>query len=55
MPKAAVYRVLLTGAEPLPPTTSQIVGEVVIAAPARSVAMALYRRAVAVLLREAAL
>jgi hypothetical protein len=54
VPEAAVYRVLLTGAEPLTPTSSRIAGEVVIDAPARSIAVTLYRRAAAVLLREAA-
>jgi putative peptide zinc metalloprotease protein len=53
VPDAAVYRVLLTGAAALPVASSRTVGEVVIDAPARSFVVALYRRAVAVLLREA--
>ena len=47
--------VLLTGeaSRPLPPTTTRRTGDVVIDAPPQSAFMAVYRRAVAVLLREA--
>jgi putative peptide zinc metalloprotease protein len=54
VPDFAIYRVLLVGAEPLPPTVMRTAGEVVIEAPARSAIVTLYRRALAVLLREAA-
>jgi len=53
IPEAAIYRVLLTGESPLPASASRIAGEVVIDAPARSALMTVYRRAAAVLLREA--
>ena len=54
VPDLAIYRVLLTGSPPLQATTTRAVGEVVIAAPTRSAIVTLYRRAVAVFMREAA-
>ena len=53
VPEHALYRVLLTGKPPLGTTTSRTVGTVVIDAPPRSLADIVYRRAVALLLREA--
>jgi putative peptide zinc metalloprotease protein len=53
VPEHALYRVLLTGKRPLGTTTSRTVGTVVIDAPPRSLADIVYRRAVALLLREA--
>jgi putative peptide zinc metalloprotease protein len=53
VPEHALYRVLLTGKRPLGTTTSRAVGTVVIDAPPRSLADIVYRRAVALFLREA--
>lgn len=55
IPDFAIYRVLLGGesGQPLPPTPSRRAGEVVIDAAPQSAFMAIYRRAVAVVLREA--
>lgn len=53
VPEHALYRVLLTGKRPLGTTTSRTVGTVVIDAPPRSLADIVYRRAVALFLREA--
>lgn len=53
VPEHALYRVLLVGEQPLGTTTSRTVGTVVIDAPPRSIADIIYRRAVALLLREA--
>lgn len=53
VPEHALYRVLLTGQRPLGATTSRTVGTVVIDAPPRSLADIVYRRAVALFLREA--
>jgi hypothetical protein len=54
VPEAAVYRVLLTGAEPAAADHQPYRGRGRDRRPARSIAAALYRRAVAVLRREAA-
>ena len=53
VPEHALYRVLLVGEQPLGMTTSRTVGTVVIDAPPRSIADIIYRRAVALFLREA--
>ena len=53
VPDGAIYRVLLMGSPPLGPTASRTVGDVVIDAPRRSPAVTLYRRAVAIVMREA--
>ncbi|TAJ83689.1 HlyD family efflux transporter periplasmic adaptor subunit [Reyranella sp.] len=53
IPEHALYRVLLVGERPLGTTTSRTVGTVVIDAPPRSIADIIYRRAVALFLREA--
>lgn len=53
VPEHALYRVLLVGERSLGTTTSRTVGTVVIDAPPRSIADIIYRRAVALFLREA--
>ena len=53
VPEHALYRVMLVGDRPLGTTKSRTVGTVVIDAPARSFADMIYRRAVALFLREA--
>lgn len=52
VPENATYRVVLVGAEPMGPARSRAVGTVVIDAPPRSFFDIVYRRAVALLLRE---
>lgn len=53
VPEHALYRVLLVGEQPLGTTTSRTIGTVVIDAPPRSIADIIYRRTVALFLREA--
>ncbi len=53
VPEQALYRVILAGERPLEPTRSRTVGTVVIDAQPRSLADIVYRRAVALFLREA--
>jgi putative peptide zinc metalloprotease protein len=55
VPDRAIYRVVLTGDGPLAMTASRMAGRVVIKAPTRSVATVIYRRAVALILRESAI
>jgi len=53
VPEHALYRILLTGTQPLGAARWRAAGTVVIDAEPRSIAYALYRRAVALFLREA--
>jgi putative peptide zinc metalloprotease protein len=55
VPDRALYRVVLTGAAPLAPPTIRTAGHVVIEAPARSAADLVYRRALALVLRESSM
>jgi putative peptide zinc metalloprotease protein len=55
VPDRTIYRVMLVSDGPLPPLTSRMVGKVVIEAPQRSAATAIYRRVMALAMRESAL
>lgn len=55
VPERAVYRVLLTGTDASEVATSRIVGRVVIEAPPRSFADMIYRKTVALVLRESSM
>jgi putative peptide zinc metalloprotease protein len=55
VPDRTIYRVLLVGDGPLPQFASRMVGKVVIEAPPRSAASGIYRRVVALAMRESSL
>lgn len=55
VPDRTIYRVLLAGDGPLPPLASRLVARVVIEAPRRSAATEIYRRVVALVMRESSL
>jgi hypothetical protein len=55
VPDRAIYRVILTGDGSLPAAASRRAGRVAIEAPTRSIAAVIYRRTVALILRESAI